>query len=282
MVRGLNQIVDMNQKSEFAQSFKFVLQKIYFDLEISEFVAEMRHAIVHKNFPSTHNIRMLASIIINWCFLHFWKPLLLNNLKKFSSQRLRLLWPFFVKSVDVRTSKILDHFRNPEQRRVGEIGDDCKGGFAGLWEVHADFGNTGDFRKNLTAILKFSISGADRHSKKLFEIEEIDEELSEQSEASSDEDQKYSSFTDEARTLTALKICLNPAKHFKNRYLHFPNKKIIISNKSRQGMKKSVYERRKEKLESRSIQGKPFAFTFLIDKKTPPRTWTSKKKSSKS
>ena len=110
IVRGLNQIVDMNQKSKFALSFKFILQKIYFDPETIDFVSEMRHTIIHKDFPSSENVKKLAGIVLGWCFQNFWKPLLINNLVKFNLPRLQMLRPYFFKGVYINNSNILKAF----------------------------------------------------------------------------------------------------------------------------------------------------------------------------
>ena len=209
LVRGINQIVDMNQKSQYAQSFKFILQKIYFDQQTSEFVSEMRHSIVHKEFPSTPNIRRFATILLNWCFYNFWKPLLLNNLKKFNAERLRLLMPFFFRAVQVKDSQILKAF----DKLVPFESENFDNQLTSLFEVKIGFWRAEAFNEKIKQLIHLRLPSSKKltGNQKLFQIAEIDEENYDHDEADSPrEAHSKNTPKNEKEILDKLEVCLNP------------------------------------------------------------------------
>jgi hypothetical protein len=221
IVRGLNQIVDMNQKSKFALSFKFILRKIYFEADTIDFVSEMRHAIIHKDFPSSENIKRLGVIVLSWCFLHFWQPLLKNNLKKFSSQRLQMLMPYFCRGVNVTSSEILNAF---DSHRLGSIEErGYNKTFVSLFFVDNNLFESTAFKDNVKNMVNMKISKKKKAicQNDLFEIKEIEEEEEEDKET----DQKENSIStpqNETPAFIKLKICLSPTNCKLKRYTPHP------------------------------------------------------------
>jgi len=220
IVRGLNQIVDMNQKSKFALSFKFILQKIYFDSETIDFVAEMRHAIIHKEFPSSANIMRLGVIVLSWCFRHFWQPLLKSNLRKFSSQRLHMLLPYFCRGIQVTSSEILNAF---DENRVSSLEErGYNKDFVSLFYVNDNLFESAAFKENIQKMVNMRISKKKKAVKRtnLFEIKEIEEEEENENEKESKEEESSMSVQkNEKSTFQKLKICLSPTKNKLQRYM---------------------------------------------------------------
>lgn len=181
VVRGLNQIVDMNQTAKFALSFKFILRKIYFDADVIDFVAEMRHAVVHKAFPSARNVLRLAKVVFWWSFRHFWLPLLSNNLHKFSPRRLQLLSPFFARGVSLTQEPLLRAFDPHRLDPPGARGFDPE--VVALFRADERFFGSEAFQANLARLLKIRgrLNLAKRRKKqkaqRLFEIKEMEEEV---------------------------------------------------------------------------------------------------------
>ena len=243
IVRGLNQIVDMNQKSKFALSFKFILQKIYFSSDTIDFVSEMRHTIIHKEFPSVENVKKLAGIVLGWCFQNFWKPLLTNNLVKFNLTRLQMLKPYFFKGAYINKSLILRAF---DQNRVNSCQDkDDNRFFISLFEIDENFSDSENFNKNLIKIVKLEPNIKKkkikkRQKKKLFQIKEINEEECENFDSSNEVQEIISDEDDDTKIFNELIICLNPTSN-------------LIKRK---GMKAEVFARKKMKWETKSILGK--------------------------
>ena len=143
--RGLNQIVDMNQTSKIALSFKFILSKLYFHEDILDFVSEMRHAIVHKEFPSSSNVKRLTMVVLNWAFNYFWKPLILINSKQFDEWKMGQLRKFFFKAVSLRGNQMLERFKSLKRE-----GNDLLGNFG----LNVNLEESSELENNYLKILR--------------------------------------------------------------------------------------------------------------------------------
>lgn len=237
-MRGLNQIVDMNQKSKFALSFKFILQKIYFDADVIDFVAEMRHAIVHKDFPCAQNVLRLARVVFSWCFRHFWRPLLMNNLSKFSGTRLRMLSPYFFRGTVVDNEPLLRVF---DRHRLHPA-DGPKPHSASLAVFYCDeqFGQSKAFASNLADMVRLDSAEVSGH---LFKIDEMDEEDADQADAPESESAPCAG---QNEVFGKLRICLNPASIDLRR---------AQAEGDKQPAKAEVLARRRSKWTNKSISG---------------------------
>lgn len=113
IVRALNQIVDMNQSSQSTLSFKFILTKIFpnNDKKI-EFVSELRHSIIHKDFPVSSNLTRMISIVFIWIIEYFWRPLYKENISNYSENNLKLIQKHFIKAINIQNNKILEQLQN--------------------------------------------------------------------------------------------------------------------------------------------------------------------------
>lgn len=192
----------MNQKSKFALSFKFILQKVYFDPEVIDFVSEMRHSIVHKSFPSAQNVLRLAHLVFCWCFRHFWRPLLVNNLHKFSRTRLQMLSPYFFRGTVLDDEPLLRVF---DRHRLRPSNDLHQSNSLAAFFCDEQFGKSKAFAANLAKMVRLDSAEV---SGDLFEIREIDEEHAEQVEPPKAQPSQTSH---QARLFRKLQFCLNPA-----------------------------------------------------------------------
>ena len=156
-VRGLNQIVDMNQTSKFTISFKFILEKLYFDLEVIDFVSEVRHSIIHKNLPSSENILTLACLILVWGFDTFWRPLVFSNFDKLSGRRIVNLSTVFFSA--------LPWGQKSYSKFVGASGGEARFPFNRKFFEHEDF------QKNLGGLLALKEMKKKRKSKKNIDLD---------------------------------------------------------------------------------------------------------------
>lgn len=88
LVRGLNQIVDMNQKTRKSRSFFAILRQLGFHPDMSDLISELRHSLVHKGFPDDREIEICLVYLI--CFLkeNFYETTLYRNVERFSISRL--------------------------------------------------------------------------------------------------------------------------------------------------------------------------------------------------
>ena len=88
LVRGLNQIVDMNQKTRNSQSFLSVLYNLGIHPDMCDLISEIRHSIIHKTFPSNKEIEICVVYLISFLKENFWETTLYKNIERFNESKL--------------------------------------------------------------------------------------------------------------------------------------------------------------------------------------------------
>ena len=174
LLQGMSKIIHLNKKRGVSEDYESVLKRIHFDEQSSRFVANLRQKVGHGGTCSVRESHALASVILNWGFVNFWRPLLVNNLPKFSPQRLGLLQPYFFQGVRAHDSPMLKGFVRFSRR-------DSK--WSDFFFIDVNYFNSGQFRSNINQILNLQGIGSQNPKKversgDLFQIREIDEDQS--------------------------------------------------------------------------------------------------------
>lgn len=88
LIRNLNQLVDMNQKSKNVVSFSQILSNLGIERDLVDILSECRHAIVHKKFPSESCLEICNCFLILFLKEKFWVETLYKNAGGFRREKL--------------------------------------------------------------------------------------------------------------------------------------------------------------------------------------------------
>ena len=120
MVRGLNQIIDLNQNTRINKSFSTILKNFNLDPKICDFVSETRHSIIHKQFPSKLDIEFCSVFVFVALKEKFWEATVYKNNKQIDSEKLS--WMIdnanAVFSTNYKTDEILNTHSNRTASKI--------------------------------------------------------------------------------------------------------------------------------------------------------------------